>query len=127
MESANTLTARQPDPYQEVSGGPAVEGVLFLDREGGGVYTGHPEDEALRDPWRTRSWKRLGPARLRLLHGDLIFQAAGASFVYRQKNLARLVFYDEALVIIPREDDLPVPIFVSPDSARIRDFLDGLA
>ncbi len=68
-------------------------------------------------------FKRIGPGLLCEEGKKFVFKVDNASFYYNAEELDRIVFFDEAVVLIPSNPDLAIPVFFTDEIEEFRRFL----
>ncbi|MCZ8156504.1 MAG: hypothetical protein O9264_10325 [Leptospira sp.] len=100
-----------------------MEGILYMDHSGK-IPFGQKEllpndsnDEVLR------SFKRVGPAKLKEEDGKFVFYSGNASYTYMSYELEQVVFYDQGVAFVLKDPKTPRPVYFTKEMDELKEFL----
>lgn len=101
----------------------SLEGILFIDYGKKIPFNNRKLKEIQWNEDFFTSFKRVGNAKMSVNAKVFIFFHGEEAFRYPVDDLEQVIFYDHAFSFIPVNQSLPIPVFFSEQTQKLKDYL----
>nr|WP_207761460.1 hypothetical protein [Leptospira perolatii] len=98
-----------------------MEGILFLDLSGKLPYR-ELQNKISQDS--LKGFRRMGRGIIREIPGGFSFKAMNSEFRYNLSEIEKVIFYDQGFALLPIKREFPVPVFVTSEPERFKEYLE---